>query len=343
MSVGFRDPDTWISTGNYTLNKLISDDFHKGVPLGKVTMIAGESGAGKSFIAAGNLVRNAQEMGIYVVLIDSENALDEAWLHALGVDTSEDKLLKLNMAMIDDVAKVISDFVKDYRSEYGSEADSDRPKVLFVIDSLGMLLTPTDIAQFEKGDMKGDMGRKPRQLKALVTNCVNMFGDLNIGMVCTNHTYASQDMFDPDDKISGGSGMVYAASIVVAIRKLKLKIDAEGNKTSQVHGIRAACKVMKSRYSKPFESVQVAIPWDTGMDPYSGLVDFFEAQNILKKSGNKLEYISPETGEVVKEFRKFWERNEAGCLDTIMAEYGHFHVMEKLGQELNNPEEEVSE
>lgn len=347
LSVGFRDPDTWISTGNYTLNKLISNDFCKGVPLGKVTMFAGESGAGKSFIAAGNLVRNAQEQGIYVVLIDSENALDEQWLHALGVDTSEDKLLKLNMAMIDDVAKVISDFVKDYRAEYGGLDDGDRPKVLFVIDSLGMLLTPTDIAQFEKGDMKGDMGRKARQLKALVTNCVNMFGDLNIGLVATNHTYASQDMFDPDDKISGGSGMIYAASIVVAIRKLKLKVDADGNKTSQVHGIRAACKVMKSRYAKPFESVQVAIPWDTGMDPYSGLVEYFEASGVLVKSGNKLEYSSPETGEVIKEFRKYWEANENGCLDQIMAEFGHYEVLEKLGQnlepELNSPEDDTSE
>jgi len=346
LSVGFRDPDTWISTGNYTLNKLISNDFHKGVPLGKVTMLAGESGAGKSFIAAGNLVRHAQEQGIYVVLIDSENALDESWLHALGVDTDENKLLKLNMAMIDDVAKVISDFVKDYRAEYGSADEDERPKILFVVDSLGMLLTPTDINQFEKGDMKGDMGRKARQLKALVTNCVNMFGDLNIGMVCTNHTYASQDMFDPDDKISGGSGMIYAASIVVAIKKLKLKVDADGNKTSQVHGIRAGCKVVKSRYSKPFESVQVAIPWDTGMDPYSGLVEFFEAQELLKKTGNKLEYISPVTGEVTKEFRKYWERNEDGCLDTIMAEFDKHNIKlddENDGDELNNAEEQTSE
>lgn len=347
ISVGFRDPDTWISTGNYTLNKLISNDFHKGIPLGKVTMLAGESGAGKSFIASGNLVRNAQEQGIYVVLIDSENALDEAWLHALGVDTSEEKLLKLNMAMIDDVAKVISDFVKDYRAEYGSVSDGSRPKVLFVIDSLGMLLTPTDIAQFEKGEMKGDMGRKPRQLKALVTNCVNMFGDLNIGLVATNHTYASQDMFDPDDKISGGSGMIYAASIVVAIKKRKLKEDASGTKTAEVHGIRAACKVMKSRYSKPFENVEIKIPWDTGMDPYSGLVEFFEAKGVLAKNGNKLEYISPETGEVIKEFRKYWEANENGCLDTLMAEFGHYEVLEKMGQthdvELNSPEVDPSQ
>ena len=108
ISVGFTDPTDWISTNNYALNYLISGDFNKGVPLGKVTVFAGESGAGKSFICSGNLVANAQKQGIYVILVDSENALDEKWLHALDVDTSEDKLLKLNMAMIDDVGKMIS-------------------------------------------------------------------------------------------------------------------------------------------------------------------------------------------------------------------------------------------
>jgi len=186
LSIGFNDPTDWISTGNYALNYLISGDFNKGVPLGKVTVFAGESGAGKSFICSGNLIRHAQQQGIFVVLIDSENALDEAWLHALEVSTAEDKLLKLNMAMIDDVGKTISTFVKDYKNL----SEADRPKVLFVLDSLGMLLTPTDVNQFEAGDMKGDMGRKPKALTALVRNCVNMFGSLNIGLVATNHTYA---------------------------------------------------------------------------------------------------------------------------------------------------------
>ena len=104
LSIGFNDPTDWVSTGNYALNYLISGDFNKGIPLGKVTVFAGESGSGKSYICSGNLIRHAQEQGIFVVLVDSENALDEAWLQALGVSTEEDKLLKLNMAMIDDVA-----------------------------------------------------------------------------------------------------------------------------------------------------------------------------------------------------------------------------------------------
>ena len=334
LSIGFNDPTDWVSTGNYALNYLISGDFNKGVPLGKVTVFAGESGSGKSYICSGNLVRHAQEQGIFVVLIDSENALDEAWLHNLGVDTSEEKLLKLNMAMIDDVAKTISEFMKSYKVMN----TDDKPKVLFIIDSLGMLLTPTDVNQFEGGDLKGDMGRKPKALTALVRNCVNMFGSHNVGLVATNHTYASQDMFDPDDKISGGQGFVYASSIVVAMKKLKLKEDEDGNKVSEVRGIRSACKIMKTRYAKPFESVQVKIPYETGMNPYSGLVDMIENKGMLTKEGNRLSYTTLD-GEIIKFFRKGWESNEDGCLDKVMAEYANKES--KISTVA--PEEEVTE
>jgi len=316
LGIGFNDPTDWISTGNYALNYLISGDFFKGVPLGKVTVFAGESGAGKSYICSGNIIRHAQEQGIYVILVDSENALDEKWLLDLGVDTSDDKLLKLNMAMIDDVAKTISEFMKEYKTM----PEEARPKILFVIDSLGMLLTPTDVNQFEAGEMKGDMGRKPKALTSLVRNCVNMFGSYNVGLVCTNHTYASQDMFDPDDKISGGQGFVYASSIVVAMKKLKLKTDEDGNKTTTVNGIRAACKIMKTRYAKPFESVQVEIPYSTGMSPFSGLVDLFEAKGALKKEGNSLVYVTKD-GEIIKQFRKAWNNNDKDGLTVIMAEW----------------------
>ena len=311
MSAGFNDPTDWISTGNYALNYLVSGDFHKGVPLGKVTVFAGESGSGKSYFCAGNIIKAAQEQGIFVVLVDSENALDQDWLERLDVQTSEDKLLKLNMSMIDDVAKTVSTFMTDYKAMN----EEERPKVLFVIDSLGMLLTPTDVDQFQKGDMKGDMGRKPKALTALVRNCVNMFGSHNVGLVATNHTYASQDMFDPDDKISGGQGFIYASSIVVAMKKLKLKEDEDGNKVSDVRGIRAACKVMKTRYAKPFEGVQVKIPYERGMDPYSGLVDLFEKQGLLVKDGNRLKYVDGK-GEEHKEYRKNWTGE---MLDMIMS------------------------
>ena len=331
ISAGFHDPKDWISTGNHTLNYLISGDFGKGIPLGKVSVFAGESGSGKSFICSGNIVKAAQDQGCQVVLFDSENALDEDWLQALDVDTTPEKLLKISVSMIDDVAKTLSDFMKDYKSNYGDLEYDEMPKLLFVIDSLGMLLTPTDVAQFEKGDMKGDMGRKPKALTALVRNMVNQIAPFPVGIVATNHTYASQDMFDPDDKISGGQGFIYASSIVVAMRKLKLKEDLDGNKVSTVQGIRAACKVMKSRYSKPFEGVQIKIPYESGMDPYSGLVEMLEQKNLLTKVGNKLSYISPVTGEEIKEFRKGWTSDK---LQIIIDEWDKIPEVQDIDEDM---------
>jgi len=316
LGVGFNDPRDWICTGNYALNYLISGDFKKGVPLGKVSMIAGESGAGKSYICSGNIVRNAQKAGIFVVLIDTENALDESWLQDLGVDTSEEKLMKLSMSQIDAVAKTITEFVALYRET----PVEDRQKVLIVIDSLGMLMTPTDVKQFEDGDLKGDMGRKPKALAALVRNCVNMFGELNLGMVCTNHTYASQDPYSPDDKISGGQGAVYAASIVIAMKKLKLKEDTDGNKTTDVLGIRAGCKIMKTRYAKPFEDIEVHIPYDTGLSLYSGMFSLMEKNGLLSKEGNRYAYTTS-SGEILKYFRKEWNKNENNALDTVINDF----------------------
>ena len=460
ISSGFRDPSTWISTGNYCLNYLISGDFYKGVPLSKVVCFAGESGclpaeatikvqlkgvapeltltvmdlknlymsdptiakvltpdgyqsigqwydkgvlpmvsikatthsticatnhliqassgdwilakdlkvgdyvrtilgtekiesikesepvecydfeilhenhryygdgfvshnSGKSLIVSGNIVKHAQDQGIFVVLLDSENALDENWLKALGVDTSPEKLLKIGVCMVDDVAKIISDFMSNYKTDYAGMEDA--PKILFVLDSLGMLLTPTDVSQFEKGDMKGDMGRKPKALTALVRNIVNLIANYDVGLIATNHTYASADMFDPEDKISGGQGFIYASSIVVASKKKKLKETEQGVKGSDVLGIKSVCKVVKSRFAKPFESVDIYIPYETGMDPYSGLFDLFLSTGVMEKVNNRYRYVSKETGEETVLYRKEWRGPQ---FDIIMREFPlHVHVV----------------
>lgn len=450
IGVGFNDPTDWVSTGNYALNYLISGDFYKGVPLGKISLFAGQSGclpksasvrvkhqtgeieditvnelryiwkntlietpdgyqkitnwfnkgflpmvevttasglttrcatnhllqtttdgwvaaefsldntvitansvkdtvvsvvnkspdecfdftidhenhrywgdrfsshnSGKSYICSGNIIKEAQKKGIFPILIDSENALDETWLKALGVDTSEDKLLKLNMAMIDDVAKTISEFMKEYKVM----PPESRPKVLFIVDSISMLLTPTDVDQYSAGVVsKGDMGRKPKALAALVRNSINLFGSQNVGGVFSAHTYESQDPYNPDQIISGGQGFIYASSIVVAMKKMKLKEDEEGNKTTTVNGIRAGIMVTKSRYSQPFQKIEVQIPYDTGMSLTSGLFELFESKNLVTKEGNRYTYTDL-NGEVHKYFRKEWNKNENGILDLVMNEY----------------------
>jgi hypothetical protein len=141
-------------------------------------------------------------------------------------------------------------------------------------------------------------------------------------------------MFDPDDKISGGSGFIYASSIVVAMKKMKLKEDEAGNKISEVMGIRAGCKVMKTRYAKPFEGVQVKIPYETGMNPYSGLVELFEKKGLLVKQGNRLKYIDV-NGEEHLDYRKQWIGPK---LDMVMNQYE-----EKIAPVVNNDTVETAD
>lgn len=143
--------------------------------------------------------------------------------------------------------------------------------------------------------------------------------------------------------VSHNSGFIYASSMVVAMRKLKLKTDEEGNKTSDVHGIRAACKVMKTRYAKPFEGVQIEIPYDTGMSPYSGLFDMFEKAEVLKKEGNRYIYKSPVDDTEIKLFRKEWNKNLDGCLDKVMDEY--HRLVEKTTDEtmITDEDQEIEE
>jgi len=316
ISFGFHDPKTWISSGNYCLNYLVSGNFNNCVALGKVTVFAGQPASGKSLVVSGNIVKNAQDQGIYVILVDTEHALDEPWLQAFGVDTSEDKLLKLNISMINDLGKFMSDFIKSYRDDTSEE----KPKVLIVVDSLGMLLSPTEVVQFEKGEMKGDMGIKAKQLKALVKNVLNQFADLDIGLVATNHTYGSQDPYNPDDIVSGGSGFIFAASVVVAMKPMKLKEDENGVKGTEVLGIRSGCKVIKTRYNQPFTTTEIVIPYNTGMSAYSGLFELFEKHSILTKEGNSYIYID-KAGNQHKYFRKKYLQNENGILDLIMSEF----------------------
>ena len=117
--------------------------------------------------------------------------------------------------------------------------------------------------------------------------------------------------------VSHNSGFIYASSIVVAMQKRKLKEDEDGKKVTDVRGIRAACKIMKTRYNKPFESLEIKIPWETGMDPYSGLVDLFEKKGVLIKDGNKMKYIDV----LGKEHKYFRSAIPNSLLDTIMEEW----------------------
>ena len=87
ISFGFTKPTVWFSSGCYALNWLLTQDFNKAFPLdGKINMLAGSSGSGKSYICSGNVVRDALSKNVPVILIDTEDRLDEIWMRNIGID-----------------------------------------------------------------------------------------------------------------------------------------------------------------------------------------------------------------------------------------------------------------
>lgn len=317
---GYHDPKIWISTGNHAINKLISGSFYRGIPLGKVSVLAGESGSGKSYLTVGCVVKEALKQNILCVILDSEFAIDAGWLENAGIDPENPNIIRYPVSLVDECATMVDTFMNQYVEQFGAVPYEERQQVLFVIDSLGMLSTTTEVAQFKAGDMKGDLGRKAKQLKAFVTQCLKMFGPHPVGLVATNHVYASQNQYSPDDVISGGSGFIFASSIIVAMNKLKLKLDENGDKITEVRGIRSKVKVVKSRFSKPFEEIEVQIPYDKGMSPYSGLFDYLYAKGTLKKNSNNTYSYFCKDGTELKMFKKEWNTTPAGeaAFDKLM-------------------------
>lgn len=297
VGVGIRSTEIWLSTGNLALNRALSGDFKRGIPLSKISLFAGPSGSGKSFIA-GNLCLHAQKEGYHVVYIDSEHAIDVDYLSKIGVDVSEDKLTYLSVATIEDVNSILADFFKGYIKENGKD-NWDAPRVLIVLDSLAMLSSETEMSNYEgKGEIRGDQGQLAKRRKAMLRMAVGHLGRLPVGLLLTDHVYP-QDIMMGDGAWAITNSTKFSASIIGIVTKLKLKEEGE------VTGVRMRFETYKSRFAKLGTKVELEVPYNRGMSPYSGFIEILESMGVIAKGtnpGEKLSYVctvaDPETGEV---------------------------------------------
>lgn len=275
-------PRYWYSTGNFVLNRIISGSYFHGIPQGRITDLAGPSGSGKSFIAA-NLVAAAQRAGAYCLVIDSENALDDDFMSKIGVDVNENYKY-VSVTTIPEVTKIVSSFLKKYKDQVGE--DEDAPQVLILIDSLDMLMTETETGHFEKGITKGDQGQKNKQLKAMLRTFVQAIKPVNVAMICTSQVYKNQDLMNGEGVWIVSDAVKYACSQIVLINKRKLKDEAKGAKQGAVSGVRMICEGYKTRFTKPYQKVEIEVPYDTGMDPHSGLLEVAKAVGAIVQHGS---------------------------------------------------------
>ena len=286
---------SFISTGCYLLDAALSARLVKGGILGgRIFGLLGESGAGKSYIAY-SICKSAQRENDYsVIYIDTENSIDLEGVQKMGVDISPDKFRLIRSNKVEDINISITQLLDELKE--AKLGGYDIPKILIVLDSIGMMSSNKEKEDLLKGAMKQDMTRA-KGLNALFRSISSDLGYLDIPMVCCNHTYLSQDLF-PKEISKGGMGLVYSASVLGFLSKSKLKDGNEDDMDLGQSGISVLFKTQKNRLAKP-KKIRFDISFLNGLNKYSGLdafcrPEYFEQIGIAKGK----EEVDRSTGEI---------------------------------------------
>ena len=242
--------------------------------------------SGKSFLA-GNAVVQAQKEGYHIVYLDSEHAVDVDYLKKIGAKVDEEYLTYISVTTIEDVNQVLSEFFSGYKKEYGKN-NPDSQRVLIVLDSLAMLSSTTEMDNYEKGVIKGDMGQLAKRRKAMLRLAVGQIGNLPITMILTDHVYPA-DPLDGNGLWAITNSTKFSTSIIGLVTKLKLKEE------TQVVGVRMRVETYKSRFARLGSKIELEVPYSSGMSPLTGLVDLLVADGVIAKGtqpGEKLSYVA---------------------------------------------------
>ena len=326
------DVDSFVDTGSYIFNALLSGSLHGGLPKNKITAIAGESATGKTFFALGMVKQFLSDNpDAAVIYFESESAITKEMIEERGIDS---KRIVIVPVVTVQQFRTQSISILD---KYLETDESERPPMMFVLDSLGMLSTTKEIEDTAEGKETKDMTRA-QIVKGAFRVLTLKLGRAKVPMIVTNHTYDVIGSMFPQKEMGGGSGLKYAASSIICLSKRKEKdgTDIIGN---IIH-----CKNAKSRLTVENKVVDVRLSYDTGLDRYYGLLDLALKHGVFEKSSTRVKLPNGKT-----EFGKTINNNPE--------KYFTEEVMESLEQAVNtefkygsnseirtdNPEESDSE
>ena len=271
------DVTSFIDTGSYSFNALLSGSIYGGLPGNRITAIAGEASTGKTFFALGiikHFLDKDKDAG--VVLFESENAVSKSMIEARGVDSK-----RVVVVPVSTVQEFRSQSIK-ILDKYLEQEEKDRQPLMFVLDSLGMLSTTKEMTDTAEGKETRDMTRS-QIVKSTFRVLTLKLGQASVPLLMTNHTYDVIGSMFPQKEMGGGSGLKYAASTIIYLGKRKEKLGTE------VIGNIIHCKIYKSRITKENAKVDVKLTYKHGLDKHYGLLELGEEAGIFKKVSTRFE------------------------------------------------------
>ena len=272
------ETETYVDTGSYIFNALVSGSVFGGVSGNKITAIAGESSTGKTFFSLA-VVKNFLDSNPdgYCLYFDTEAAVNKSLLESRGVDLK--RTVVVNVVTIEEFRSKALKAVDIYLKKPVDE----RKPCMFVLDSLGMLSTEKEITDALNDKQVRDM-TKSQLVKGAFRMLTLKLGQANIPMIVTNHTYDVIGSYVPTKEMGGGSGLKYAASTIIYLSKKKEKDGTE------IIGNIIKAKTAKSRLSKENKDVEIRLYYDErGLDRYYGLLELGEIGGLWKNVGGRYE------------------------------------------------------
>jgi RecA/RadA recombinase len=276
LAADIDETETYVDTGSYIFNALVSGSIFGGVSGNKITTIAGESSTGKTFFSLA-VVKNFLDNNPdgYCLYFDTEAAVTKSLLQSRGLDIN--RVVVVNVVTIEEFRSKALKAVDLYLKK----KEAERKPCMFVLDSLGMLSTEKEIQDALDDKQVRDM-TKSQLVKGAFRMLTLKLGQAKIPMIVTNHTYDVVGSYVPMKEMSGGSGIKYAASTIIYLSKKKEKDGTE------VVGNIIKATTHKSRLSKENKTVEIRLYYDErGLDKYYGLLDLAEKYEIFKKVGTR--------------------------------------------------------
>jgi len=267
----------FVSTGSYALNKIISGDFTKGIPVGMITQFHGEASTAKTVFAT-HILKEAQAKDYYTMLVDSENAYNPEFATHLGIDPK--KLIYSTPETLEECFQVIEDTILAIR-----ETDKDTP-IVVAYDSIAVSPSKVEYEaeNYEGNNMQGAI--RAKSTGACLRKINPLMRKHKVALVIINQIRNKVGVMygSPDTMAAGGKSLEYYLGVNLKCISNKTS-DLIKNEHKNVIGIQGKVRNTKNKCSIPFRECEFELMWDEGLNPYAGILKQLEAEALVSRSG----------------------------------------------------------